>query len=157
MKFPGARFLSVMLGAAISAALSLIIFSARAADYPAPQEGDWVATNFKFHTGEVMPALHLHYTTVGAATGQPVLILHGTGGSGAGMLSAAFAGELFGPGKPLDASKYFIILPDAIGAGKSAKPSDGLRTKFPQYDYDDMVEAQYRLMTKGWASGICAW
>ena len=104
---------------------------------------------FRFHTGEVMPELRLHYTTVGAPSGQPVLILHGTTGSGATMLSPAFAGELFGPGQPLDASKYFIILPDAIGTGKSSKPSDGLRAKFPRYNYDDMVAAQYRLVTEG--------
>src|SRR6185312_11757604 len=104
---------------------------------------------FRFHTGDVMPELRLHYTTVGEPSGQPVLILHGTAGSGAGMLTPAFAGELFGPGQPLDAGKYFIILPDAIGAGRSAKPSDGLRAKFPRYNYDDMVAAQYRLVTEG--------
>jgi homoserine O-acetyltransferase len=81
--------------------------------------------------------------------GQPVLILHGTTQSGTAMLSPTFAGELFGPGEPLDASKYFIVLPDAIGHGKSAKPSDGLRAKFPQYNYDDTVVAQYRLLTEG--------
>jgi len=96
-----------------------------------------------------MPELHLHYTTVGTPSGQPVLVLHGTGGTGIGMLTPTFAGELFGPGQPLDASKYFIILPDSIGAGKSTKPSDGQRTNFPKYNYDDMVEAQYRLITEG--------
>ena len=96
-----------------------------------------------------MAELKLHYTTVGAATGEPVLVLHGTTGSGAGMLTPAFAGELFGPGQPLDATKYFIILPDAIGHGQSAKPSDGQRAKFPRYNYDDMVQAQYRLLTEG--------
>ncbi|HSB72289.1 MAG TPA: alpha/beta fold hydrolase [Candidatus Methylomirabilis sp.] len=118
------------------------------ADYPAPKEGAWVVRDFRFHTGEVLPELRLHYTTLGAATGEPVLILHGTTGSGAGMLTPAFGGELFGPGQPLDASRYFIILPDAIGTGKSSKPSDGLRTKFPRYNYDDMVDAQYRLVTE---------
>jgi homoserine O-acetyltransferase len=117
-----------------------------AADYPAPQEGSWVVRDFKFHTGEVLPELRLHYTTVGAPTGEPALILHGTNGSGAGMLSPAFAGELFGPGQPLDAKRYYIILTDALGTGKSSKPSDGLRAKFPKYNYDDMVEAQYRLV-----------
>ena len=119
-----------------------------AADYPSPKEGSWVARDFRFHTGEVMPELRLGYTTVGSPTGEPVLILHGTTGSGAGMLSPGFAGELFGPGQPLDASRYYIILPDAIGHGKSSKPSDGLRTKFPKYNYDDMVDAQYRLVSE---------
>jgi homoserine O-acetyltransferase/O-succinyltransferase len=120
--------------------------SAGAADYPTPVEGDWVVRDFRFHTGEVLPELRLHYTTVGARTGEPVLILHGTAGSGTGMLSSDFAGELFGPGQPLDASRYFIILPDAIGTGKSTKPSEGLKARFPQYNYDDMVQAQYRLV-----------
>jgi homoserine O-acetyltransferase len=117
-----------------------------AADYPAPQEGSWVVRDFKFHTGEVLPELRLHYTTVGAPGGEPVLLLHGTNGSGTGLLNPGFAGELFGPGQPLDASRYYIILPDAIGTGKSSKPSDGLRTKFPKYNYVDMVEGQYRLV-----------
>src|ERR1700761_2703752 len=123
--------------------------SASAADYPTPRQGEFIAHDFKFHTGEVMHELRLHYTTVGDPSGAPVLMLHGTGGSGAGMLTETFAGELFGPGQPLDAGKYFIILTDAIGAGQSAKPSDGLRTKFPAYNYDDMVQAQYRLVTEG--------
>ena len=130
----------------VLAALLLTVSVAFAADYPTPQEGTWVVRDFKFHTGEVLPEVKLHYTTVGAPTGEPVLILHGTNGSGTGMLSAAFAGELFGPGQPLDARRYYIILPDALGAGKSSKPSDGLRTRFPKYNYDDMVEAQYRLV-----------
>jgi homoserine O-acetyltransferase len=134
---------------AMSAALCLLSLAASAADYPAPKEGDWIARDFRFHTGDVMPELRLHYTTIGAPSGEPVLILHGTTGSGAGMLTAAFAGELFGPGQPLDVSRYFIILPDAIGAGKSSKPSDGQRTKFPKYNYDDMVAAQHRLVTEG--------
>jgi homoserine O-acetyltransferase len=120
-----------------------------AADYPAPKEGDWVAKDFKFHTGETMPELKLHYTTVGAPTGQPVLVLHGSGGSAATMLTPGFAGEMFGPGQPLDASKYYIIIPDGIGHGKSLKPSDGLKTAFPKYDYADMVDAQYRLVAEG--------
>jgi homoserine O-acetyltransferase len=96
-----------------------------------------------------MPELRLHYVTIGDPSGEPVLVLHGTAGSAAGMLTPNFAGELFGAGQPLDAAKYFIILPDAIGAGKSAKPSDGLRTGFPRYNYDDMVAAQHRLVTEG--------
>jgi homoserine O-acetyltransferase/O-succinyltransferase len=103
-----------------------------------------------------MPELRVHYTTVGEPSGEPVVILHGTTGSGTGMLSPAFAGELFGPDQPLDATKYYIILPDSIGHGKTAKPSDGLHAKFPQYDYDDMVAAQYRLVTRGWDCAMCA-
>src|SRR6185295_3677028 len=103
----------------------------------------------RFHSGDVMPELRLHYRTVGEPSGEPVLVLHGTSQSSASLLSPTFAGELFGPGQPLDASKYFIILPDSIGHGKSAKPSDGLRTKFPVYNYDDMVAAQYKLVTEG--------
>jgi homoserine O-acetyltransferase len=133
----------------IAGALSCIATqSAVAADYPAQADGDWTVRDFRFHTGEVLPELRLHYTTVGAPSGEPVLILHGTTGSGAGMLTPAFAGELLGPGQPLDATRYYVILPDAIGTGKSSKPSDGLRTKFPLYNYDDMVEAQYRLVTE---------
>src|SRR5215813_11334836 len=121
---------------ACSLTLLLATPSARAADYPTPKEGDWIVRDFRFHTGEVLPELRIHYTTVGAPTGEPVLILHGTTQSGTSMLAPAFAGELFGPGQPLDASRYYIILPDAIGHGKSSKPSDGLRTSFPKYNYD---------------------
>jgi homoserine O-acetyltransferase len=108
-----------------------------------------VARDFRFHTGDALPEVRLHYVTVGEPSGEPVLILHGTGGSSASMLTPAFAGELFGLGQPLDAAKYFIILPDAIGHGKSSKPSDGMRAKFPRYNYDDMVLAQYKLVTEG--------
>jgi len=140
--------------AVVGLALSMLAARiAAAADYPEPKQGDFVARDFRFHTGETLPELRLHYTTVGAPTGEPVVILHGTGGSGAGLLAPAFAGELFGPGQPLDAGKYFIILPDAIGHGLSSKPSDGLRTKFPRYHYDDMVAAQYRLVTEGLGIG----
>ncbi len=115
---------------------------------PAPQSGSWTVKDFRFHTGETLPELKLAYTTLGDPKGEPVLILHGTTGSGAGMLSAAFGDELFGPGQPLDARRYYVILPDAIGTGKSSKPSDGLRARFPAYNYDDMVTAQYRLLTE---------
>jgi homoserine O-acetyltransferase len=135
--------------AVLAAVLALSVTSADAAPYPAPREGDWVARDFKFHGGETLPEVRLHYTTIGNPSGQPVLILHGTAGSGASMLTPAFAGELFGKGQALDAEKYFIILPDALGAGKSAKPSDGMRAGFPRYNYDDMVLAQYRLVTEG--------
>jgi len=114
-----------------------------------PQSDVWAAKDFRFHTGEVMPSMNIGYTTLGNPSGEPVVILHGTTGTGIGMLNAAFGGELFGPGQPLDANKYFIILPDSIGTGKSSKPSDGLKAKFPKYNYDDMVLAQYRLITEG--------
>jgi homoserine O-acetyltransferase len=120
-----------------------------AAQDPTPKEASFMARDFKFHSGQVLSELRLHYTTLGDPSGEPVLILHGTTGSGSGLLSPAFGGELFGPGQPLDAAKYFIILPDAIGHGKSSKPSDGLRTKFPNYNYDDMVAAHYRLLSEG--------
>ena len=135
--------------AAIGLGLCLPWLPLLAADAPAPKEADWIAKDFRFSTGEVMPELKLHYTTIGDPSGEPVLILHGTAGSAAGFLNPGFAGELFGPGQPLDAARYYVILPDAIGAGKSAKPSDGLRAKFPRYNYDDMVLAQYRLVTEG--------
>src|SRR5215210_7544438 len=132
--------------AATIVAFALFSFSASAAEFPAPKQSEWVVRDFKFHTGEVLPELRLAYTTVGEPTGEPVVVLHGTTGSANSMLTANFAGELFGAGQPLDATRYFIILPDSIGHGRSSKPSDGLRTKFPQYNYDDMVEAQYRLL-----------
>ncbi|MBR0752199.1 alpha/beta fold hydrolase [Bradyrhizobium jicamae] len=138
-----------ILRAALAAALLTISVPAMAADYPAPKDGEWVAKDFKFHSGETMPELKLHYTTVGDPGGQPVLVLHGSGGSAASMLTPTFAGELFGPGQPLDAAKYYIIIPDGIGHGKSSKPSDAMRTAFPKYDYNDMVDAQYRLITEG--------
>jgi len=120
-----------------------------AADYPAPKQGDWIASDFKFHTGETMPELRLHYITIGEPTGQPVLVLHGSGGSSASMLTPTFAGELFGAGQPLDASKYYIIIPDGLGHGQSSKPSDAMKMAFPKYDYADMVDAQYRLVKEG--------
>ena len=102
----------VMLGATV----------ARAADAPQPQQGDWVVKDFRFHTGEVLPELRLHYRTLGAPTGEPVLVLHGSSGSGETMLGKGFAGALFGPGQPLDAAKYYLIIPDALGSGKSSRP-----------------------------------
>src|SRR5213595_378339 len=127
-----------------TAVLLAMAFSAIAQSYPEPKEGTWIVREFRFHTGEVLPEVRLHYRTIGEPTGEPVLILHGTGGSGASMLTPAFAGELFGEGQPLDAARYFIIIPDTLGHGGSSKPSDGMRTRFPKYDYDDMVEAHYR-------------
>jgi len=129
---------------------------APAANYPAPVEGDFVIRDFHFTSGESLPQLRLHYRTFGkpqadarGVVRNAVLILHGTGGSGASLLRAEFAGELFGPGQPLDATRYFIVLPDGIGHGKSSKPSDGLHAHFPHYGYTDMVQAQYLLLTEG--------
>ena len=123
--------------------------------YPAPVEGDFLIRDFRFQSGERLDELRLHYTTIGAAVRDErglvrnaVLIMHGTGGAGNNFLSPQFAGVLFGPGGLLDATRYFIILPDGIGHGKSSKPSDGLRARFPHYTYDDMVGAQYRLLTE---------
>lgn len=131
--------------------IALLLPSAVAlsAEYPTPKQGDWIARDFRFHTGEVMSEVKLHYTTIGDPSGIPVVVLHGSGGSANSMLTPAFAGELFGAGQPLDATKYFIIVPDALGHGRSSKPSDGLKTKFPQYNYSDMVDAQYRLLSEG--------
>jgi homoserine O-acetyltransferase len=124
--------------------------------YPAPVEGDFVARGYVFTSGDQIPEVKIHYRTVGTprkdADGvvrNAVLILHGTGGTGAGFLSATYAGRLFGKGQPLDAEKYFIILPDNVGHGQSSKPSDGLRMKFPRYGYTDMVKLQHLLVTQG--------
>ncbi len=143
------RALGSLMHVAAGAVLALAAFAAMAADYPAPKEGSFVAKDFRFHTGEILPEVRLHYRTVGEPAGEPVVVLHGTGGSGASMLTPAFAGELFGEGQPLDAKKHFIVLPDAIGHGKSAKPSDGLKAKFPKYNAEDMVDGQHRLLTEG--------
>jgi homoserine O-acetyltransferase len=126
------------------------------ADTPMPPEGDFVIRDFHFASGETLPELRLHYLTLGRPARDPrgrienaVLILHGTGGSGRQFLAPQFAGVLFGAGALLDTTRTFIILPDGIGHGGSSKPSDGLRSRFPRYDYDDMVTAQYRLVTEG--------
>jgi homoserine O-acetyltransferase len=128
----------------------------RAADYPAPESGDFVIRGFHFQSGEVLPELRIHYRTLGAAqrnaqgvVTNAVIILHGTTGNGSNFLRAEFAGELFGKGQLLDATRYYLVLPDGIGHGQSSKPSEGLRARFPHYGYRDMVEAQYRLLTEG--------
>jgi homoserine O-acetyltransferase/O-succinyltransferase len=139
---------TIIVHAAIGIALALAAVVAEAQTVPAAKEGTWIARDFRFHAGEVMAELRLHYRTIGEPTSEPVVLLHGTTGSGAGFLSPAFGGELFGPGQPLDATRYFIVLPDAIGHGKSSKPSDGMRAKFPRYNYDDMVQAQHKLVTE---------
>src|SRR5881396_3575670 len=137
--------------------LSILAASfASPADYPAPTEGDYTIRDFKFASGEILPELRLHYRTLGkleknaqGKTTNAILIMHGTTGSGAQFIRSEFAGELFGKDQPLDATKFFIVLPDGIGHGKSSKPSDGIHAKFPRYGYLDMVEAQYRLLTDG--------
>jgi homoserine O-acetyltransferase len=141
---------------AVSAPMPSLAQGRGAANYPAPSEADFAIRDFTFGTGEKLPALSLHYRTIGAprrdASGvvrNAVLILHGTGGTGGGFLSGSFGGQLFGPGQLLDATKYFIVLPDGIGHGKSSKPSDGLHARFPKYTYDDMVRAQHALLTDG--------
>ena len=138
---------SIMQGALLAA--SLAAASPAAAQYPEPREATWVARDFRFHNGEVMPELRLSYLTIGEPSGTPVLVLHGTAGSSRSMISPAFAGQLFGPGQALDAAKHYIIIPDALGAGKSSKPSDGLRARFPQFNYADILAAQHRLLTEG--------
>jgi homoserine O-acetyltransferase/O-succinyltransferase len=130
--------------------------AALAASYPPPTEGDFVLRDFRFTSGDSLPELRIHYRTFGqphadrnGMVRNAVLIMHGTGGSGASLVRDEFAGELFGPGQPLDAARYFIVLPDGIGHGKSSKPSDGLHARFPRYGYTDMVQAQYLLLTQG--------
>lgn len=147
------KFASLLL-----AALSLLAVAtfAQQASLPPSTENDFVIRNFQFRSGESLPELRLHYTTFGKPardaqghTSNAVLILHGTGGTGHQFFAPQFAGVLFGPGQLLDVSKYFVVLPDGIGHGKSSKPSEGLHAHFPQYDYDDMVLAHYRLLTEG--------
>ena len=137
----------------------LFIFAANfatAANYPPPTESDYTIRDFKFASGETLSELRVHYRTLGkpekdaqGKTTNAVLIMHGTTGSGAQFIRPEFAGELFGKDQPLDATKFFIVLPDGIGHGKSSKPSDGMRAKFPRYGYIDMVEADYRLLAEG--------
>src|ERR1700720_245488 len=140
--------------------VSLFLFIATniasAADYPPPTEGDYTIHDFKFASGETLPELRIHYRTLGeiekdaqGKTLNAVLIMHGTTGSGAQFSRPEFAGELFGKDQPLDATKFFIVLPDGVGHGKSSKPSGGMHAKFPRYGYIDMVEAQYRLLSEG--------
>lgn len=119
-----------------------------AADYPGYTQGDYIIHDYHFHDAETLPELRLHYTTIGSPGKPAVLLLHGTTGSGSNFLVKQFAGELFGPGQLLDPATHYIIMPDNIGHGKSSKPSDGLRAKFPKYGYLDMVDAQHRLLTE---------
>ena len=136
--------------------LILLVAAAATAQQPQPEEHDFVTHNYQFKDGEMLKDLKLHYTTFGkpqtdaqGRTTNAVLVLHGTGGTGHQFIRPSFSGALFGPGELLDATKYFIILPDNIGHGGSSKPSDGLRAHFPHYDYDDMVALQHLLLTDG--------
>jgi len=139
-----------------SLTIAIVSVAAFSQEVPKPAEGDFVVHNFQFKSGGSLPDLRLHYSTYGTpvrdAKGHvtnAVMVLHGTGGSGHQFVNDRFAGVLVGPGQLLDASRYFIILPDSIGHGQSSKPSDGLRARFPHYEYDDMVQAQYLLLTQG--------
>ena len=155
----GSRSGTVTRGAQRAGALLALLSAcaaALAANYPAPAEGDFVIRDFHFTSGESLPQLRIHYRTFGqpradahGVVRNAVLIMHGTGGSGGSLVRDEFAGELFGPGQPLDSTRYFIVLPDGIGHGKSSKPSDGLHGHFPHYAYNDMVQAQYLLLTQG--------
>src|SRR5437763_7182553 len=139
------------------ALLFLAVLPSRAvAGYPEPAPADHVLRDFRFASGESLPELRIHYRTLGTPrrgedgkVGNAVLVLHGTTGSGANFIRPEFAGELFGEGQPLDASRHYLILPDAIGHGGSGKPSDGLHARFPRYGYRDMIAAQHRLLTEG--------
>ena len=144
------------LASAATGALPGEVAAGAEASYPPPVQGDFLLKDFRFASGESLPELRIHYRTFGipradahGVVHNAVIILHGTGGSGASLVRAEFAGELFAAGQPLDAAKYFIVLPDGIGHGNSSKPSDGLHARFPHYGYRDMVEAQYRLLTEG--------
>ena len=146
-----------LLRAAVAVALLVFAVTPAAAQYPAPKEGDWIARDFRFHTGEVMPELRLHYTTVGEPTGEPVLILHGTTGSGAGMLSPAFARRAV---RRRPAAGREQVLHHPAGRHRPRQIVQALRRpahEFPRYNYDDMVAAQYRLVTEVSASAACAW
>lgn len=142
--------------AAVWLALSALSAQTPQPATPPVTEGDFIVRNYTFESSETMAEVKLHYRTLGTAqkgsdgrVTNAVWIGHGTGGTGTQFLSRNFAGELFGPGQPLDATRYFIILPDHIGHGASSKPSNGLRAKFPKYGYRDMVDLQYRLVTEG--------
>lgn len=154
LRWPGPYRAAVLRAGALALGL-MTMATGLAANYPEPVEGEYVVSDFRFSSGEILPELKLHYTTIGTAARDAsgrvrnaVLLLHGTTGKGANFLRSEWADTLFGPGQPLDATRYFIVLPDSIGNGKSSKPSNGLRTRFPRYTYDDMVLSQYRLLTE---------
>ena len=157
MRAPVFAFLAAIASHAVSAPIVIrpLVSAVPISKWPI-HEGDVLLQNFRFRSGEALPELRIHYTTLGSphrdSSGRidnAVMVLHGTGGDGKQFLRPQFADELYGPGQPLDIRKYWIILPDNIGHGQSSKPSDGLRMKFPKYDYDDMVEAQHRLLIEG--------
>lgn len=150
MKRPLAGFAMCLFGTLAQATSPAVAFAQTGVG------GDYLAKNFKFETGETLPELRLHYTTLGkprrdsaGVVRNAVMVVHGTGGTGGAFMSRTFAGELFGPGQILDTAQYFIVLPDGIGHGKSSKPSDGMHARFPKYTYNDMVDAQHELLTKG--------
>src|SRR3954470_6205668 len=139
-----------------SFALSLLAPAVVSAAAQTPAGSNYVIRNFKFESGETLPELRLHYIALGKprkdASGKvrnAVVINHGTGGTGGAFMSRTFGGELFGPGQLLDTAKYYVVLQDGIGHGKSSKPSDGMHAHFPHYTYNDMVDAQHELLTKG--------
>src|SRR5436190_4633332 len=144
------------LATALLVAACLSASAASSTNYPPPTEGDFGFHDFHFRSGESLPELRVHYLTFGApvrdkrgVVRNAILILHGTGGSAYQFLRSDFAHELYGQGQPFDVSRYYLIIPDGIGHGKSSKPSDGLRAKFPKYGYQDMIAAQYQLVTDG--------
>ena len=158
-RLPFRQAAGILRGMKTAAGILLLFASANvfaASKYPAPVEGDFIARDFHFQSGQSLPELRVHYHAFGrpirdakGVVRNAVLIMHGTTGSGGSLVRPEFAGELFAPGQLLDASRYYIVLPDGIGHGKSSKPSDGLHAHFPHYGYRDMVEAQYRLLTEG--------
>ena len=132
----------------VPALAALTLAGVARAQAPEAKSAVWTVPEFRFHDGRVLAGMKMHYLTLGEPSNPAVLVLHGTGGSAEGLMGPGFGGVLFGPGGPLDARRYFIVAPDAIGHGASSKPSDGLRMRFPGYDYEDMVAAQYRLLTE---------
>jgi homoserine O-acetyltransferase len=131
-----------------AAVMAWMLAGAALAQAPQPVDQSWTIPNFRFHDGATLAEMRVHYLTLGSPTNPAVLVLHGTGGTAAGMLGANYGGELFGPGEPLDARRFFIVIPDAIGHGASSKPSDGLKMAFPAYSFTDMIEVQHRLLTE---------
>jgi len=150
------RVFSALVGVLLAVVAVQAQQTGPAATWPTPTEGDFVVHNFAFKSDETLPEVRIHYATLGkpqkdaaGKTTNAVIVLHGTGGTGKQFLQPIFAGVLFGPGQLLDANRYFIVLPDNIGHGKSSKPSDGMHAHFPQYDYDDMVALQHELLVNG--------